>query len=547
MEKVKEGRGMRKRFSLVTVISLVLLSLVAGSLLNNVISGDSIYEQINKFKDVLSITEKYYVEDVDTQKLTEAAVKGVLGQLDPHSVYIPASQLERVKEQFRGSFEGVGIEYSILNDTLMVVAPIVGGPSEALGIEAGDKIVKIDDTSAVGITSSGVQQKLRGPKGTKVKVSIVRVGIKNVLDFVITRDKIPLYTVDASYMVDDRIGYIKVTRFAAKTHDEFVEAVSRLKHAGMKRLVLDLRTNAGGYLEQAFKVADELMPKGRKIVYTKGRRREFNEEYISTGAGRFADASLVVLVNNGSASASEIVAGAIQDWDRGLIVGETTFGKGLVQRQFDLKDGSAFRLTTARYYTPSGRLIQRDFGKDRQDYQRAAYQRDEEEGENVTHEAEKDTNRPEHLTLSMGRTVYGGGGITPDYIVKGDRINQYTVQLLSKLAFLEFADKYLEKKEAAIRAKYADSEKYVSGFEVTQEMLDNLLSIAQAREVEFDKELYEKDLKYIKAYVKAFVARRIWDREGYSRVMLSVDHQFRKALTLFPEAEEISRNLSSLK
>ena len=202
-------------------------------------SGDSIYEQINKFKDVLSITEKYYVEDVDTQKLTEAAVKGVLSQLDPHSVYIPASQLERVKEQFRGSFEGVGIEYSILNDTLMVVAPIVGGPSEALGIEAGDKIVKIDDTSAVGITSSGVQQKLRGPKGTKVEVSIVRAGIKNLLDFVITRDKIPLYTVDASYMVDDRIGYIKVTRFAAKTHDEFVEAVSKLKDAGMKRLVPD--------------------------------------------------------------------------------------------------------------------------------------------------------------------------------------------------------------------------------------------------------------------------------------------------------------------
>jgi carboxyl-terminal processing protease len=463
-------------------------------------------------------------------------------------VYIPASQLESVTEQFRGSFEGVGIEYSILNDTLMVVAPIVGGPSEALGIEAGDKIVRIDDTSAVGITSPGVQQKLRGPKGTKVKVSIVRSGMKNLLDFVITRDKIPLYTVDASYMIDDRVGYIKVTRFAAKTHDEFMKAVSKLKDAGMKRLVLDLRTNAGGYLEQAFKVADELMPKGRKIVYTKGRRREFNDEYISSGAGRFADASLVVLVNNGSASASEIVAGAIQDWDRGLIVGETTFGKGLVQRQFDLKDGSAFRLTTARYYTPSGRLIQREFGTDRQDYQRAAYQRDEEEGENVTHEAEKDTNRPEHLTLSIGRTVYGGGGITPDYIVKGDRITQYTVQLRIKLAFLEFADTYLEKNEAAIREKYGtDSERYVNEFEVSQEMLDNLLSIALAREVEFDKESYEKDLKYIKAYVKGSVARRIWDREGYSRVMLSIDHQFKKALTLFPEAEEISRNLSSLK
>jgi carboxyl-terminal processing protease len=548
MDKVKESKRMGKRFSLLTVISLVLLSLVTGSMLNNVISGDSIYEQINKFKDVLSITEKYYVDNVDTQKLTEAAVKGALGELDPHSVYIPASQLDKVTEEFRGSFEGVGIEYSILNDTLMVVAPIVGGPSEALGIEGGDKIVRIDDTSAIGITTMGVQDKLRGPKGTKVKVSIVRAGIKDLLEFVITRDKIPLYTVDASYMVDDKVGYIKVTRFAATTHDEFVEAVARLKEAGMKRLVVDLRTNAGGYLEQAFKVSDELMPKGRKIVYTKGRRSEFDDEYISSGAGRFADASLVVLVNNSSASASEIVAGAIQDWDRGLIVGETTFGKGLVQRQFDLKDGSAFRLTTARYYTPSGRLIQRDFGKGRQEYQRAAFERDEEEGENVTHEAEKDTGRPEYRTLSIGRTVYGGGGITPDYIVKGDRITQYTVQLRIKLAFLEFADKYLEKNEAAIREKYGrDSEKYVNEFEITQEMLDNLLSITQARDVEFDKESYEKDLKYIKAYMRAFVARRLWDREGYSRVMLSVDNQFEKAITLFPEAEKISRNLSSLK
>ena len=542
-----EGKMMRKRFSLVTLVSVVLLSVSAGSMLNSLISGDNIYEQINKFKDVLSITEKYYVEDVDTQKLTEAAVNGVLNQLDPHSIYIPAAQLPQVNEEFQGSFEGIGIEYQVLNDTLLVVAPIVGGPSEALGILSGDKIVKINDTSSVGITQQGVQKKLRGPKGTKVKVSIVRTGIKDLLDFDITRDKIPLRTVDASFMIDDQVGYVNVTRFAAKTHDEFVEAVTKLKESGMKRLVLDLRINPGGYLEQAFNMADELMPKGKKIVYTKGRRPEFDEEYVSSGAGKFEDVSLVILINNGSASASEIVAGAVQDWDRGLIVGETSFGKGLVQRQFDLKDGSAFRLTTARYYTPSGRLIQRPFGEDRSKYQREPFERDEHEGANVDHEAEKDSTRPTFKTAG-GRIVYGGGGITPDYIVKADRLTEYTVQLRNKQIFLDFADKYLDQNGSAFKSKYGkESARFARDFEVTNEMLDNLLALAQAKKIEFKKDQYDKDLPYIKAFTKAFVARSLWGNEGSSRVMLAVDNQFKKAVMMFPEAEKISKNLSSLK
>lgn len=538
---------MRKRFSLVTVASLVVLSLFAGSLLNNLISGDNIYEQLNKFKDVLSITEKYYVEDVDTQKLTEAAVNGVLEELDPHSVYIPASQLQKVNEEFQGSFEGVGIEYQVLNDTLLVVSPIVGGPSEALGILSGDKIVSINDTSAIGITQQGVQKKLRGPKGSKVKVAIVRAGIKDLLDFEITRDKIPLYTVDASFMIDSRTGYVSVTRFAAKTHDEFVTAVTALKSQGMNRLVLDLRSNGGGYLEQAFKMADEVMPKGKKIVYTKGRRPEFDDEYISSGNGKFEDVSLVILVNNGSASASEIVAGAVQDWDRGLIVGETSFGKGLVQRQFDLKDGSAFRLTTARYYTPSGRLIQRPYNGDKMKYAREAFERQETEGENVMHEAEKDSSRPVYKTAG-GRVVYGGGGITPDYIVKSDRLTEYSVQLRSKLVFLEFADKYLDTEGAALKAKHGkETQKFASDFEVTSEMLEGVLSIAKAKGVEFKKDMYEKDLKYITAFTKAYIGRSLWGNEGSARVMLAVDNQFQKAISLFPEAEKISKTLSSLK
>ncbi|MEK7249599.1 MAG: S41 family peptidase, partial [Bacteroidota bacterium] len=280
---------MRKRFSLVSVGLLVVFSLVAGAWLNQLISGDNIYDQLNKFKDVLSMAQKSYVEDVDTQKLTESAIRGMLGDLDPHSVYITASEMQRVKEEFQGSFEGIGVEYAVLNDTLMVVTPIVGGPSEALGIEAGDKIVKINDTSSVGILQADVPKKLRGPKGTHVKVSIARAGMPKLLEFDIVRDKIPLYTIDASFMMNDDVAYVSVTRFAATTHSEFVEAVNKLKKEGMKRLILDLRMNGGGYLDQAFKMADELLPKGKKVVYTKGRRPEFNEEYVSSGSAKCSD------------------------------------------------------------------------------------------------------------------------------------------------------------------------------------------------------------------------------------------------------------------
>jgi carboxyl-terminal processing protease len=526
------------------VVLLVGISLVAGAMLNTLISGDSVYDAIKKYEFVLSTTSKYYVDEVDTQKLTEAAITGLLDELDPHSVYLPASQLQRVTEEFQGSFEGIGIEFQVLNDTLMVVAPIVGGPSEALGIQPGDKIIKINDTSAVGIKQDVVPKKLRGPKGTRVKVSVLRVGLKDLLDFDITRDKIPLYTVDASFMVNEKVGYIRITRFAAKTHDEFVEGVTKLKGLGMKRLILDLRGNAGGFLEQSFKIADELMPRGRKIVYTKGRRPEANEEYISSGAGRFQDVSLIVLVSNGSASASEIVAGAIQDWDRGLVVGETTFGKGLVQRQIDLPDGSAFRLTTARYYTPSGRLIQRPYDKDRMSYQRAAFDQDSVEGENLNHVAEKkDTTRPEFKTMG-GRIVYGGGGITPDYILKSDRLNEYTVQLWSKQVFFEFASRYTDERGEELRARYGkDAAKFVAEFEVTEPILEGVREIAKAKGVEFKKDLYDKDLRYIKAYTRAFIGRRLWGNEGWSRVMLAEDAQFKKALTLFPEAEHLAGNL----
>ncbi|MBI1804452.1 MAG: S41 family peptidase [Ignavibacteriae bacterium] len=530
---------MKKRFSVPTVSILIVVALFLGMQINSVISGDNIFEQLNKFKDVLSLTEKYYVDDVDTQKLVESAINGMLSNLDPHSVYIPASQLPKITEDFQGSFEGIGVEYDVINDTLIVVTPVSGGPSEALGILAGDKIVKINDSSAVGIKRDDVPKKLRGPKGTHVKVAIHRPGENNLLDFDITRDKIPLYSVDVSYMIDNKIGYVSVNRFSQTTHDEFVAALDKLKSQGMTKLVLDLRNNPGGYLEQAYKMADELLPKGKKIVYTKGRRPEFDEDYTSQG-GRFTDISLIVLVSHGSASASEIVSGAIQDWDRGLIVGETTFGKGLVQRQIDLPDKSAFRLTIARYYTPSGRLIQRPYGKDPDDYRKAAFDKDETEGENIEHSEEKDSTRPIFKTAG-GRKVYGGGGITPDYIIKSDKLTNYTIQLLSKGALQEFTLAYVDQNGKQLRQQYEkDMKKYLSDFTVSEEMMKSLEEIAKKKGVTLDQEQYKKDLTYIKARMKAQVARSIWGNEGWFSAMRSEDNQFQKAITLFPEAEKIA-------
>ncbi|HZY10763.1 MAG TPA: S41 family peptidase, partial [Bacteroidota bacterium] len=530
--------SMRKRFSILTLSVLVFVALFLGMQINSVISGDNIFVQLNKFKDVLSMAEKFYVDEIDTQKLVESAINGMLSELDPHSVYIPASQLPKINEDFQGSFEGIGVEYDVINDTLLVVAPVSGGPSEALGILAGDKIVKINDTSSIGIKREDVPKKLRGPKGTHVKVAIYRPGEKDLFEFDITRDKIPLYSVDVSYMINDKVGYVNVNRFSQTTHDEFVSALNKLRSQGMKKLILDLRNNSGGYLEQAYKMADELLPKGKKIVYTKGRRPEFNEDYTSAG-GNFTDISLIILVNPGSASASEIVSGAVQDWDRGLIVGETTFGKGLVQRQLELSDKSAVRLTIARYYTPSGRLIQRPYGKDMQEYRKAALDKEEQEGDNIEHQREGDSTKPIFATAS-GRKVYGGGGITPDYIIKAERLTSFSVQLRSKGVFAEHKTAYLDRNGRTLRQQYEkDLKRFLSDFKVTDEMLDDLEAIAKKKGVTIEKDQFDKDRRFIKTLIKSEIAYAIWGNEGRFRVYHADDAQLQKALTLFPEADKI--------
>ena len=537
---------MKKRFSTPVVVLLVLVSILGGMQLNMLISGDNIYEQLGKFKDVLSLTEKYYVDDVDTQKLTESAIKGLLGDLDPHSVYIDPKQLTRVTEEFRGKFEGIGIEFAIVNDTITVVQPIGGGPSAQLGILSNDKIIKIDGKSAIGFNNDQVMKGLKGPKGSKVAVSIVRPGEKNILDYEIVRDVIPFNSVDVSYMLDDEVGYINVTRFAETTNSEMLTALQKLKSEGMKRLILDLRFNPGGYLDQAVKMADLFLegdPAGaqRKIVYTKGRRPDFNEEYFATTNSEFEKVPLIILISNGTASASEIVAGAIQDWDRGLIVGETSFGKGLVQRQFELADKSAFRLTIARYYTPSGRLIQRSYAGGKEKYQREAFEREEVEGDNLTHVEEGDSTRPVFKTAD-GRKIYGGGGITPDYIVKPADATPFTIILRNRNLFYEFTTAYLAAHAKGIKDKYkGDFQTFNKEFEVDGALMKEFLDFTKEKKVEFKEDQYAKDKDYIEARLKAHIARNFWGNDGWYPVILKADNQLKKALSLFPEATKIAK------
>jgi carboxyl-terminal processing protease len=519
-----------------------VIGIVLGVFLEKAFSDDSLRDSIRKFNDVLTFTEKYYVEEIDTQKLVESAINGMLNELDPHSVYIPPSQLTQVEESFRGDFEGIGIEFQIVNDTLTVVSAISGGPSEALGILSGDRIVKIDDQDVIGITNDDVRKKLRGKAGSEVKVSISRVGVSKLIDYNIVRDKIPLYSVDTHFMMDDNTGYVSVSRFSETTYDELVEALNDLNKNGMQQLVVDLRSNPGGYLNQAVKISDLFISGKKKIVYTEGRRKEFDEVYYASQSTPFEDIPLIILINRGSASASEIVSGAIQDWDRGLIVGETSFGKGLVQRQFELPDNSALRLTISQYFTPSGRLIQRDYKnkKNKADYYS---ERDttEEEGDNINHTAEQDSARPEYKT-GKGRIVYGGGGITPDYIVKSEMVTTYTQNLLRNNLFYTFILSYLDKNTLSIKNKYKDDlVSFRKNFIITEDILKSFIEFAKNKDVAFNEEDYTKDKDYIASRLKAQVARNYWKNEGWYSVLLTQDVQLKKALTLFNEAKDLAK------
>ncbi|MFQ5823840.1 MAG: S41 family peptidase [bacterium] len=489
-------------------------------------TGGNIYDQIQRFMQVIQVIKQYYVEDVEPEKLVTGAIKGMLEELDPHTVYIPADRMKEINEQFEGEFEGIGIEFVVNNKIPTVIAPIIDSPSERLGLRPGDRIIKIEGVSTYGITEQEVMNKLRGPKGTQVTITVQRPGLEESFDLTITRDKIPIYSITASFMIDKKTGYIKVGRFAKTTDDEFERALKELELLGMKCLILDLRGNSGGFLEQAVAMADKFIDGGKRIVYTRGRIQGSNEDYYSTTENTHRKFPLIILIDHGSASASEIVAGAIQDWDRGIIVGETSFGKGLVQSQINLKDHSALRVTTARYYTPSGRLIQRSYDNGLPDYISEAY-----DDFDPNANSDSTTNRP-IFTTSTGRKVFGGGGITPDIHIKSDRITKTTGHLIRGRIFLDYGSSYTTT-HPELKRNFIT---FRDEFSVSNYMLSEFKKLALSKEIPLNEEDFKKDLTFIKHRIKSQIARHLWSSKEYYQVEVAEDRQIQEALKYFSEA-----------
>ena len=474
-----------------------------------------------------------YVDETDENKLVESAIIGMLEELDPHSTYSNAEEVKKMNEPLQGNFDGIGIQFNMAEDTLFVIQPVSGGPSEKVGIRAGDRIVMVNDTTIAGVKMSteDITRRLKGPKGTKVKVKVVRRGVDELLSFTIERDKIPMYSLDASYMMTPKVGYIKINRFGATTHEEFMDALARLKGQGMQDLILDLQGNGGGYLNAAIDIANEFLGGGELIVYTEGRRNP-RRDFFAKGNGKHQYGKLIVLVDEYSASASEIVAGAVQDWDRGMVVGRRSFGKGLVQRPIDLPDGSMIRLTVARYYTPAGRCIQKPY-ESIEKYNADLIERYN-RGEMMSADSIHFPDSLKCSTLKKGRTVYGGGGIMPDYFVPVDTtlFTKYHSQLSNKGVLLKVHFQLIDAHRDEWSKKYPDYATFSRKFELSDKMMKQLIAEGEKDGVKFDEEQYKKSESLIKLQLKALIARDLWDMNEYYHTINVVNESVNKALEL---------------
>ena len=485
-------------------------------------------QEVGKIEEILRFVEAKYVEDVERDELVETAINSILEELDPHSSYIPEDELENVNASLEGSFDGIGIQFTIIDDTIQVISPLAGGPSETLGIRAGDKIVEINDTTVagIGITDSKIMKRLRGKKGTDVKIGIQRGDNPEVIHFDITRDQIPDYSLDVSYMVDDRIGFIKINRFSSTTYEEFMKAVEKLDEKGMKDLIIDVRQNPGGYLEAATKIVGQLFDDKRLLVYTEGRTQRRNE-YKSTGRNFYDIDNVVVLIDEGSASASEILAGAVQDSDRGKIIGRRSFGKGLVQEQYNLNDGSALRLTVARYYTPSGRSIQKPYKDKKGEYDKDIAERfDKGEMQNQDSIIVLDSTR---YYTEDGRIVYGGGGITPDVFVALDPVLNNSYFVKTSQYIMEFSYSYLNKNRGKI-GEYASADEFIKKYSVSDNLLEQFSDYVAKKGIKKDRRAFRKAKTAIAYRIKAHFARDLFKKEGFYKAWNHKDEMFAEAV-----------------
>ena len=477
-----------------------------------------------------------YVDQVDDNKLVESAIKGMLEELDPHSTYSTPEEVKRMNEPLQGNFDGIGIQFNMAEDTLFVIQPVSGGPSEKVGILAGDRIVMVNDTVIAGVKMSteDVMRRLKGPKGTQVNVKVLRRGVPELLSFTIRRDKIPVYSLDASYMIAPKIGYIKINRFAATTHEEFMDALATLKGQGMQDLILDLQGNGGGYLNAAIDIANEFLGEKELIVYTEGRRSA-RRDFYANGNGKHQFGKLVVLVDEYSASASEIVSGAVQDWDRGMVVGRRTFGKGLVQRPIDLPDGSMIRLTISRYYTPAGRCIQKPY-ENTENYAADLIERYN-RGEMMSADSIHFPDSLKCTTLKKGRIVYGGGGIMPDYFVPVDTTlyTDYHRQISYKGVLLKVHYQLIDSYRKEWNKQFKDYASFAQNFELTEPMMQRLTDEATKAGITYHEEQYRKSKPLLKLQLKALIARDLWDMNEYYHTINAVDESVKKALELLQE------------
>ncbi|WP_373728715.1 S41 family peptidase [Bacteroides heparinolyticus] len=528
-----------------------ILFIIACLCLATVQAQNSNNEALRKLQMAEFAITNLYVDKVDENKLVEEAIIRMLAQLDPHSTYNNAEEVKKMNEPLQGNFEGIGVQFQMIEDTLLVIQPVSNGPSEKVGILAGDRNVAVNDSAIAGVKMSteDIMARLRGPKDSEVKLTVVRRGVDDSLFFTVKRDKIPILSLDASYMIQPQTGYIRVNRFGATTAEEFVKALKALQKKGMKDLILDLQGNGGGYLNAAIDLANEFLQQKELIVYTEGRAAR-RSDFFAKGTGNFKQGRLVVLVDEYSASASEIVTGAVQDWDRGVVVGRRTFGKGLVQRPLDLPDGSMIRLTVARYYTPSGRCIQKPYDNTANLDGRTGGEGGQEKynqeltdrfnhGEMIHADSIHFADSLKVRTKRMERIVYGGGGIMPDFFVPIDttRYTDYHRNLVAKGVVIKGVAKYIEKRRKELQNLYKKFEAFNEKFEIDDEMLAGLRTLADNEKIAFNEEQYSRSLPLIKTQLKALIARDLWDMNEYFQVMNATNSSVDQALKILNEGK----------